>query len=261
MTKPRFNLRGVQTTTNPVAPLTIVSGPIRRELGISTGGHAFAGGRHPNGVIGRAVRLVLRNVGGADNDVSQSSLALPARYTFCIAEDEELSPWEPHHVSIGYDRDESVVTTVGVESIVDVVSHMWAEPEPMIQQYVDTMQCVGSNVLMGQGTMLWLLSPAHARFYAEHGYSRQMLQEIFFERTKFAPDDWPFGKADGQRKVGKVTEVKGWVEAERKVKITTEATDILIVVAGRDDPIHSTYMPPMTFSDWTSAKVWTPDRS
>jgi hypothetical protein len=115
---------------------------------------------------------------------------------------------------------------------------------------------------MGQGTMLWLMGPPHARFYAERGYTRQILQELFFERTKFERDTWPFGLPGEQlRDISPTTETKGWIDDEQKVKITTDPTDILIVVAGRDDPIHSTYMPPMTYSDWTSAKVWEPGRS
>jgi hypothetical protein len=260
MTKSRFNLRGVQTTTNPVAPLTIVNGPVGQELGIDSGGHALGGGPYPNGVIGRGIRLALRNIGGVDVEVSQATLASTARYTFCLAEAEGSSPWEPFHVSLGYDAEQSVVTAVGVESVVNVVAHMWSDPEDMIGQFVHTMRAIGANVLCGQGTLVWVLNPAHARFLAQAGYTRQALQERFFEATKFTPEAWPFADTTGTRKLGNIQDAHGWSAEDGKVRITERASDIYVLVGGRDHPIHSTYMTAMPYSESTSAAVWQPDR-
>jgi hypothetical protein len=260
MIKSRFNLRGVQTTTNPVAPLTIVNGPIRRDLCIDSGGHALGGGPYSNGVIGRGIRLALRNIGGVDVEVSQATLASAARYTFCLAEAEEESPWEPLHVSLGFEPDENVVTTVGVESVVNVVAHMWSDPEDMIHQFVDTMRSVGANVLCGQGTLVWVLNPAHARFLAGAGHTRQSLQQKLFEATKFTPDDWPFAGTSGNRKVGEIEDVHGWSPDDGKIRITESATDIYVLIAGRNHPIHSTYMTAMPYSESTCARVWEPRR-
>lgn len=119
MRKEPYNLRGVQVTTNPVAPLAIVNGPIRHQLGIDSGPHAISPGDHPNGPIGRAIRFALQNIGEATAEVDRATLGLPAKYTFCLAENEEASPWQPLHVSLGYESNDSVVTMVGPESIID----------------------------------------------------------------------------------------------------------------------------------------------
>ena len=126
----------------------------------------------------------------------------------------------------------------------------------MIGQFTETMRSVGSNVLMGQGTILVVLGPPQAQMMARDGFSRQMLQERFFEDTKFLPEDWPFSGTSAKHKIGNLEGVHGWVPEERKIRITERPSDILIMVGGRADHIHSSYMPPMTFSEHTSALVW-----
>lgn len=93
------------------------------------------------------------------------------------------------------------------------------------------------------GTLLWVMNPAHARMIAIDGFDRTRLQERLFEQASFPPEDWPVGD---------------WVVRDGKVLVTRSPADIYIMVAGRDDPLHSTYMPPMTFCTATSAKVWEP---
>ena len=96
--RPEFNLDGVQTTTGNVAPLTIVNGPCRNSLQINYGSNALGQGWRANATIGRALRLVLCNIGGAAPGIfDKSTLGQPAKYTFCIAENEEENPWEPLH--------------------------------------------------------------------------------------------------------------------------------------------------------------------
>lgn len=246
--KDPFNWRGCAVTTNPIAPLTIVNGPIRHRLGIASGGHAVSPGNHPNGPIGRAVRFALQNVGELHPDVDRATLGLPAKYTFCIAESEEESPWEPLHVSLGYHADDDVVTTIGPESIIDCCA-VWTTTEPILEQFAKLMKSVGTNVNFSMGTLLWVLNPSHARMLADEGFTRQELQQRLFEQASFDPAEWPYGNwAVGDWEVGD----------DGKVKITRSPDQIYIIVAGRDDPLHSTYLPPMTFSDATSAKVWAP---
>ena len=103
MLREGFNLDGVQTTTGNVAPLAIINGPCRKRLDVNCSGNALGQGWRANATIGRAVRLCLTNIGGAVPGLyDKSTLGQPAKYTFCIGENEEQNPWEPLHVERGF---------------------------------------------------------------------------------------------------------------------------------------------------------------
>ena len=122
-----FNIHGVTATTMGAATVMIVNGPIRDQIGMNSGLGALGAGNRANATIGRALRLVIRNVGGATTGgVERSTMGNPMKYTMCFAENEERSPWEPLHVERGFDREESVVTvfamTGGPVHLVDQTS-------------------------------------------------------------------------------------------------------------------------------------------
>ncbi|PYO29982.1 MAG: thiol-disulfide oxidoreductase, partial [Candidatus Rokuibacteriota bacterium] len=107
---PAFNLHGQSGTTNAASPLIIVNGPARRRLHINCGAGVFGPGSRANATIGRALRLVMINLGGTRaGEISMSTFGHPGRYTYCIGEHEEVSPWEPLHVERGHRREESTV--------------------------------------------------------------------------------------------------------------------------------------------------------
>src|ERR687891_641731 len=114
---PGFALEGVSGTTDAVAPLLILNGPIRSALEVNCGVGVFGPGWRANATIGRAVRLVWANIGGAGPGViSMSTFAQPGRYTYCIGEHEDASPWEPLHVEYGFAPHESTVTVLAAEA-------------------------------------------------------------------------------------------------------------------------------------------------
>jgi hypothetical protein len=254
MLQPEFNLAGIQVTTNPCGPLTIVSGPIRHQLGIDSGAHAVSGGNNPNGVIGRAIRFVLRNVGEAKGEVDRTTLGMPSKFSFCIAENEEASPWEPLHVSLGHSADDSVVTVTAPESIMDVCRPTFSSCEPLIWEYGELMKSVGSCRNSSAGTLLWVFPPAVARQFVAEGYTRQSLQERLFEEAKFKWGRW--GNWEG---LHRQQDGPQHLEDENgKVLVTRSPDDIYIMVAGRDDPIHGIYLPSVMISFASSKVVWTP---
>src|SRR5215467_11235849 len=113
----KFDLLGVSGTTDAVAPLVIVNGPIRQALDINAGAGVFGPGWRANATIGRAVRLCWVNIGGARPGViSMSTFGGPGRYTCCIGENEEASPWEPLHVEHGFDPADSTVGVMAAEA-------------------------------------------------------------------------------------------------------------------------------------------------
>jgi hypothetical protein len=112
-----FNIHGVTATTMGAAPVMVVNGPIRHRIGMNMKLGALGAGSRPNATIGRAVRLVIRNVGGAKpGGVDRSTLSSPLKFTMCFAEWEEGSPWSPLHVERGFQAEDSVVTVFAMTS-------------------------------------------------------------------------------------------------------------------------------------------------
>ena len=112
-----FNLNGVQATTNCVSPLAIVSGPAVQRLGFNSGDNVFGGGSRANAAVGRAIRLILWNLGGGyPGEIDRATLGHPGKYTFCIAEDGPGNPWESCHREQGFLEEASCVTMFACEA-------------------------------------------------------------------------------------------------------------------------------------------------
>lgn len=126
-----FNIHGVNATTMGAAPVLIVNGPIRHRIGMNMKQAALGNGNRANATIGRAVRLVVRNVGGArPGGTDRSTLSNPMKFTMCFAEWEEGSPWEPLHVERGFGREDSVITAFAMTSgPVQIVDQESREPD------------------------------------------------------------------------------------------------------------------------------------
>jgi hypothetical protein len=111
---PEFNLRGIQATTNPGAVWLIINGPIAKKLSVNSGGNCLGPGAWANATLGRAMRLIQQNIGGAlAGEMDRATQGQPGKYTFCCAENEDGNPWEPLHVERGFARAASTVTVVG----------------------------------------------------------------------------------------------------------------------------------------------------
>jgi hypothetical protein len=114
MLAPEFNLYGIQATTHPVAPLLILNGPLARQLDVNNSYNVYGPGWRANATIGRAIRLLLLNVGGGiPGKGDRSTQGSPAKFAFCIAENETRNPWLPLHVERGFDAGTSTVTVWG----------------------------------------------------------------------------------------------------------------------------------------------------
>lgn len=117
LAEPSFNLQAVQTTTHPCSPLLIINGPLARTLGINSGSNVLGQGSLANAVIGRAVRLTFQNVGGArPGREDRATLGHPGKYTYCLAENEAASPWEPLSVERGFPPTASTVTVCAADA-------------------------------------------------------------------------------------------------------------------------------------------------
>ena len=118
----RLNIQGIQATTNSAAPWIIVNGPLAAMLGINAGLNCLGQGHRANATLGRALRLILQNIGGAlPGEMDRATHGQPGKYTFCCAENEAANPWTPLHVERGFAAGDSVVTVVGIAGSVEVV--------------------------------------------------------------------------------------------------------------------------------------------
>jgi hypothetical protein len=182
---PRFNLNAVQATTHPCTPLVIVNGPIAGRLGVSGGPNALGQGHRANAVIGRALRLTLQNVGGAKPGLGdRATLGHPGKFTYCLAENEAESPWEPLHVERGFPRTTSCVTVCGSEGPHNVNDHGSTAADALLAVLASTAATTGNNNIYLGGEPLILLGPEHARTIAGSGWSKRAVKQAFFERAR-----------------------------------------------------------------------------
>lgn len=182
---PVFNLLGIQTTTGGAAPLFILNGPQVGALGVNAGHNSLGPGWRPNASIGRALRLVLQNVGMAvPGTGDMATQGHPGKYTWLVAENEAASPWQPFHTLRGFRASDSTVTAVGGVGNVEVVlSHT------TVEELADTMarsMAIGNpgRGYYGSGQPLWLLPPESAEFLVREGWDRARLQQELYERSR-----------------------------------------------------------------------------
>ena len=118
MSAKEFNLQGIQATTNPVAVWLVINGPIAEQLGVNGGMNCLGQGTVANATLGRALRLILQNIGGAlPGEMDRATQGMPGKFSFCCAENEAQSPWEPLHAERGFRLDQNTVTVIGAEVV------------------------------------------------------------------------------------------------------------------------------------------------
>ncbi|HXH20538.1 MAG TPA: TlpA disulfide reductase family protein [Dehalococcoidia bacterium] len=179
-----FNAHGVMATTMGASPAVIVNGPIRNRIGMNAGLGALGQGNRANATIGRALRLVLRNVGGAKpGGTERSTLGNPMKYTFCFAEWEERSPWEPYHVEHGFRPEDSVVTLIALTG----------GPQLIVDQTTRTARAMAGSLALGveavghpkspAGDTLLVVCPEHVDTLWEQGMTKADLRQRIIEVT------------------------------------------------------------------------------
>jgi hypothetical protein len=180
-----FNLYGIQATTHPVAPLMIVNGPVASELGINCGHNAFGPGAQANATIGRAIRLALLNIGGAIPALGDmSTFGSPAKYTYCVAENEADNPWEPLHVERGFPREASCVTVVGGECPHNVNDHESNTARGICTTIAGTLATTGTNDVFYDAEPLIVFGPEHAKTVAGEGWSKADARRVIYQHAQ-----------------------------------------------------------------------------
>ncbi len=237
---PRFNLRGVQATTNPAAVFLIVNGPIAKELGVNSGGNCLGPGAWANATLGRAMRLIQQNIGGAQaGDMDRATQGQPGKYTFCCAENEDLSPWEPLHVERGFKKEQNTVTTVGALGTWNMNSHA-KDSQDLLRIIADTMTFPASSDFIYAGEPWLILSPEHAEILHRDGLSKADVKKRLWDQARLSGHRLS-AKDFGRTQVGRKADL-GEITRDTLLPISVKSDDIGILVAGGPGT-HSVYIP------------------
>lgn len=185
-----FNIHGVAATTQFAGPVLIVNGPIRLGLQMNSGINALGPGSRANATIGRAVNLVVRNLGGArPGGVDRSTLGSPAKWSLCFAEDEEGSPWEPLSVERGMPEGMSVVSAFAGHGPHEIVDQASRDAASLASSFAAQLRSVGHPKLMGSFDALVVVVPEHARVFANSGWDKLRLRTELTDRLTFDADE------------------------------------------------------------------------
>jgi len=175
-----FNMHGVIATTMPVGPVLVVNGPIRRALGMNSGINTFGQGNRANATIGRALQLVIRNTGGGrPGEVDRATFGNPGKLTFCFAEDEESSPWEPLSAQLGAEAGADTVTLFAGEGPRSIVDQLSRSPESLARSYALCLRDIHHPKLVLAFDAILAIGPEHARVFREAGWDKaRLLDEL-----------------------------------------------------------------------------------
>ncbi len=192
-----FNMHGLLCTTMPAGPVLIVNGPIRRRIGMSSGINVFGQGNRANLTIGRALQLVVRNVGGGKpGEIDRATHGNPGKLSFCFAEDEEGSPFEPLATSRGLPPLSDAITLFPGEGPRCVVDQISRDPESLARSFAVNLRTVHHPKLVLVFDAILAIGPEHARIFREAGWDRARLTERLHELLQIPGEELMRG-ADG----------------------------------------------------------------
>ena len=225
ITDPKLNLYSLQATTGGPAVMLIVNGPVRNRVTINGGSNALGEGWRANATIGRCIRLIQRNIGGSHPGTTcKATLGWPGKYSICIGENEEASPWEPLHVERGFDRNTSTVTAISADGSTRASDLDSTKAVGILTNFAQRMEGPsGPEAIM-------VICPEHAKIIAGDGYSKADVKKFVWERAAYRMKDLPdetFAQRVKRRPDLKLTR-------DSVIPVTDKPEEILVVVAGGD---------------------------
>jgi hypothetical protein len=254
-----FNLHGLQATTHFAAPLFIINGPIRKEIDINCSHNVFGQGWRANATIGRALRLIMVNLGGAKpGEIDKSTLGHPGKYTYCIGENEEQSPFEPLHVERGFDRAQSTITAFGAEAPHGISDHYTRDPSALLLSIGKSMGCLWNHKAYPiAADVVLVLSPEHAQDLGRAGFTRRKIRDFLFEKVR-RPASELLKEDDGLELSPLAYKIAKQSGSEALVPKFISPDSISIVVAGSTAGRFSAAIPGWLFGDMGSVMVTEP---
>ncbi len=180
----RLDIHGVQGTTHFAAPLVVINGPVRQELGIACGSNVFSNAARSNSTIGRALQLILRNLGGAaPGRIDMSTMGNPGRFSFVIGENEEVSPWDPLCADFGVEQGRSAATLYCAEPPRPISEHKARTAEVLLRAFCPVMANLWSHRVCKRPEALVVIGPEHAATLRRSGFSKVDVVHYLFENT------------------------------------------------------------------------------
>jgi len=181
---PEFTLHGLLATTYFSGPVIMVNGPIAKRIGMNCGINALGQGNRANATIGRALQLIVRNVGGGrPGEADRATLGNPGKYTFCFAEDESDPGWEPLSVSRGYARGVSTVTLFQGEGVQGFVDQKSRTPDALARSLAMGLNAIGHPKVAQTQRAILVLSPEHYAIFREGGWDRARITREIMAAT------------------------------------------------------------------------------
>jgi hypothetical protein len=179
-----FNVHGLLATTMSVGPVLMVNGPIRQRIGMNSGGNVFGQGNRANSTIGRALQLVIRNVGGGrPGEIDRATLGNPGKVGFCFAEDEEGSPWTPLSTDYGFAEGVDTVTLFPGEGPRTIVDQIARDPVSLCHAFTATLKNMYTPKMALAFDAVVAVSPEHSRIFREAGWSKVDFKAKLHELT------------------------------------------------------------------------------
>ena len=231
-----FNIHGVMATTMGASPVMVVNGPIRHRIGMSMGIGALGQGNRANATIGRALRLTVRNVGGAvPGGTERSTLSNPMKFTMCFAEWEERSSWEPLHVERGFDAEDSVVTLFAMTSgPVLTVDEGSLDGRALAGTLGQATHTILNARAYSFTNCLLVVSPEHVDTFKRGDYSKAEVRRRMQEVTAKTYRDLMVDDASGVGLKPEQAALMGEDKLDAVVEKFKEDQDIYMVVAGSE---------------------------
>jgi len=234
---PRFNLYGLQATTNPICPMLVINGPLRHRLQINCTAGCMGPGWRANATIGRAVRLLLLNIGGGrPGEIDKATHGQPGKFTFCFGENEEENPWEPFHVERGFGVGQSTVSLFGANGTVNIKDFYSQSAEGVLTTMAGTMTALGTSNIQNAGDEpVMVFSPEQAATVAREGLDKAAVKQWLWEHSGVPVTAFAREAQNGR--------MARWDWAvDGRIYPAKRPEDIIVLVAGGVAP-HSVYVP------------------
>ena len=228
----RFNIHGVQATTHFAAPLVIINGPVREQLGFWSRQNVFSNVARANSTLGRALQLILLNIGGGRPDgIDMSTLGNPGKFSYCIAENEEQNPWQPLHADRGFQSGQSALSLFAAEPPRGVSEHNARSGKTVLKAICQALATVWTYRACMFFEAVVVLCPEHVKTIHGDGFSKQQVREFLFENTgiplRYYQDD---DQGEGTRLIGQYKEIT--IDGEPCYQKFRSPDSLHVVVAG-----------------------------
>lgn len=237
---PSFNAHAALTSTGGSAAAVMVSGPLAHEIGMNCSHNALGSGNRANATIGRAVRLVARNVFGAvTGKFDASAMGNPSKYSLCFAEEDPLDPWLPLRVQLGYELYDTTVTVMATEGPRQVANHVNEDCEGVLRTFVAAMRVPSTYSVGKGGQAIVVMGPEHAKAVRQVGWTQQQARELLYRESRIRPDE--LESYGVELEIGNQhDQVPG---KDGKLPTVGSPDDIYLVTAGGPGPGWSAYVP------------------